>query len=138
LVKLVTGGADNDVNIVKIHHDIISQMRTTDPTLSIKTKDGAIITKDEDFPAGKAYKQQFDMKETKREFIVAHTVYSIKELDDIKRKNPSLLDYLDKANVFLELSINGSLTEILLGPLFGGIHQQEAPRIRPFQVDFRP
>jgi hypothetical protein len=94
-------------------------MRTTDPTLSIKTKDGTIITTDEDFPTGTAYKQKFDMKETKREFIVAHTVYSIKELDDIKRKNPSLLDFLDKTNVFLELSITGSLTEVLLGPLLG-------------------
>ena len=73
LVKLVTKNSSNGgVNIAKIHREIISKMRKADPTVSIQTIDGAIITTDEDFPSGDSYGKQFEMKETKAQFTTTH------------------------------------------------------------------
>ena len=102
LVKLATGAADNDINIVTIHRDIIALMRENNLTLSIKTLDGSIITTDADFPTGNDYKVKFAMKENKTQFTVAHTVFSMKPLEAIKRNNKILLDLLGKTNVYLD------------------------------------
>jgi hypothetical protein len=135
LVKLVTSGADNDVNIVPIHREIIKLLRVLEPDLSIKTKDGSIITCDTDFPTGASYKDKFNMKETKNQFTVGHTVYSIKTLDELKRHNDALLTLLGKSNVYIDVSASGSLNEILLGPLLG-VHPDNTSKLR-LQADMR-
>jgi hypothetical protein len=123
LVKLIIRG-NNVVDIITIHRDIISKMRSTDLTVSFTTSDGAVITSDEDFPTGYDYKKKFEMKETKFQFSVAHKVFSTLSLDAIKRGNLDLLDYLNTNNVYLDLLATGSINKVLLGPLFG-IHLED-------------
>jgi hypothetical protein len=118
LVKLHDSG-NNAVDIVTIHRAIISKMRHTDPTVSFTTSDSAVITTDEDFPTGYEYKTKFKMKESKSQFTVAHKIFSTMPLEEIKRSNSDLLDYLNSHNVFLDISASGSITEVLLGPFFG-------------------
>ena len=130
LVKLVTkNSSDGGVNIAKIHREIISKMRKADPTVSIQTIDGAIITTDEDFPSGDSYGKQFEMKETKAQFTATHKVFSTKSLDEIKRDSKKLIDYLYSNNVYIDTSASGSITEILLGPIFG-IHPDNTNKRR--------
>jgi hypothetical protein len=61
--------------------------------------------------------------------VIAHTVYSKKTIADIKRLNPTLLDYLNTNNVFIDVSASGSLMEIMLGPLFG-VHPDNTSKKR--------
>jgi hypothetical protein len=129
LVKLVLSNSDDGVNIAKIHRNIISKMREADPTVSIKTNDGAIITNDNDFPTGEDYGNKFAFKETKYQFTAKHTVFSTKTLDEIKRENKDLIDYLNSNNVYIDISASGSTTEILLGPFFG-IHPDNTNKKR--------
>jgi hypothetical protein len=129
LVKLVTSSTVGDVNIVTIHRDIISKMRKTDPTIGIVTETGETIMNDEDFPGGNDYERKFEMKETKNQFTVAHKMFSSKSLDEIKRDNPGLIDFLNSNNVYLDVSATGSLTEVLLGPFFG-IHPDNTSKKR--------
>jgi hypothetical protein len=80
-------------------------MKSTDNTLVFKTTGGHTLAKLEDFPKGASYQTHFKTKETKTQFVLAHTVYSTKPLTDIKRLNKDLLDYLDMSNVFLNLGL---------------------------------
>ena len=52
-------------------------------------------------------------------FLTAHPVSSERTLDEIKRRSPELIEYLQLHKIFLDLSATGSLTEVVLGPWFG-------------------
>ena len=119
LVKFMINSGDKAINIVKLHRTIFSLMHSTDDTLVFKTLDGSTITSLDDFPKGADYATHFQSKETKKQFVLAHTVYSKKPIADLKRLNPALLDYLNTNNVFIDVSASGSLMEIMLGPLLG-------------------
>lgn len=119
LLKLSTAACTGNVNIVKIHQAIFDLLHSSDPSLYFKTQTGLKITSSKDFPKGTDYETTFQHKETRKIFIVAHTVGSARTIDELKRNNPPLLAYLKENNVFLDLSVSGSLTEVVLGPWFG-------------------
>jgi hypothetical protein len=119
LLKLSTAATTGVVNIVKIHRTIIEHLIAADSTLYLKTKHGTKISSSQHFPKGNEYETTFEHKETRKQFIVAHTVGSTKTLDELKRQNHPLLNYLKDQNVFLDKSASGSLTEVVLGPWFG-------------------
>jgi hypothetical protein len=70
------------------------------------------------FPSGRAYKEKFNIKESRNQFLVAHQVRSAKSLDEIKWGNNDLLHYLHTHHIFLNLLATGSLAEVVLGPWF--------------------
>ena len=119
LVKLATADIDDDVDFVKIHRTIFQMMMTADDKLSFKTKDGTTLDSTKNFPKGAAYKTAFTTRETKNMFLTAHPVVSAKTLDEIKRLNPELIEYLQLHKIYLDLSATGSLSEVVLGPWFG-------------------
>jgi hypothetical protein len=119
LIKLASGDNDAEVNIVEIHRTILTLMQQSDPTVGFKTIGGREIGKTADFPTGYQYKQSFRIKESRNQFLVAHPVRSNKSLDEIKRHNQDLLAYLKVQNVYIDLSVTGSLVEVVLGPWFG-------------------
>ena len=129
LVKLMTNGSDKAVNIVKLHRTIFSMMLATDDTLVFKTFDGSTITSLDNFPKGAEYATHFQIKETKKQFVLAHNVYSTKSIADIKRLNPNLLDFLNTNNIFIDVSASGSLMEIMLGPILG-VHPDNTSKQR--------
>jgi hypothetical protein len=119
LIKLATGDNDEDVNIVEIHRNIFRLMQQADPTVCFMATAGRKVTNADAFPSGNDYKMKFRIKETAKQFLVAHPVRSDKTLDEIKRNHPELLEYLKLHNVFVDLSATGSLIEVVLGPWFG-------------------
>jgi hypothetical protein len=119
LVKLATTDINDDVDFVKIHKTIFGLMKKTDEKLTFKAKDGKILDSAEKFPKGNTYKAAFTTRETKNMFLTAHPVISTMTLDEIKRKSPELIAYLQLHNIYLDLSATGSLSEIVLGPWFG-------------------
>jgi hypothetical protein len=119
LIKLTTADSAGTVNIVKVHRTIVEHLIAADATLYLKTKQGNKISSSQHFPKGNEYESTFEHKETRKQFIVAHTVGSTKTLDELKRQNLPLLNYLKEQNVFLDKSASGSLTEVVLGPWFG-------------------
>jgi hypothetical protein len=119
LMKLAASDDDDDVNIVEIHRNILRLMQQADPTVCFMAPGGSKVDKDANFPSGPQYKMKFRIKETRKQFLVAHPVRSDKTLDEIKRNNPELLEYLKVTNVFIDLSATGSLAEVVLGPWLG-------------------
>jgi hypothetical protein len=119
LVRIVTSGSDTKVNIVNLHKAIFTLMHQSDDKFAVKTLQGTLIDSASEFPTGADYQAQFQTQETKNQFVVAHSVYSSKALDAIKRNNPALLELLRVNNIFLDLSVTGSLFEVVLGPIFG-------------------
>ncbi len=92
LLRFVTKGSDSTVNIVKIHRDIFRLIKQSDDKFAVKTLQGTLIDSASEFPTGADYQAQFQTQETKNQFVVAHSVYSSKALDAIKRNNPALLE----------------------------------------------
>jgi hypothetical protein len=119
LMKLATTDSDDDVNIVEIHRHILELMQQADPTVCFMAADCSKIEQAENFPTGNAYKTKFRIKETRKQFLVAHPVRSEKNLDEIKRNHPELLEFLKIKNVYIDLSATGSLAEVVLGPWLG-------------------
>jgi hypothetical protein len=119
LLRLNTMASAATVNIVKIHRTLFELLQTADPTMYFKTVTGTKLSSSHDFPKGTTYESTFKHKETRKTFIVAHTVGSSKSIDELKRHNLPLLSYLKEHNVFLDKSVSGSLTEVVLGPWFG-------------------
>jgi hypothetical protein len=119
LLRIVTSGNDSAVNVPKIHKDIFELLKATDNKFAIQTLEGTLIESGPDFPSGADYKMLFKTQETKTQFVVSHTVYSSKTIDAIKRTSPALLDLLRTNKVFLDLSVTGSLFDVVLGPIFG-------------------
>jgi len=119
LIKLAAGDNDDDVNIVEIHRNILRLMQQADPTVCFMATGGIKVTNANNFPSGPQYKTKFRIKESRKQFLVAHPVRSDKTLDEIKRNHPELLEYLKLHNVYIDLSATGSLVEVVLGPWFG-------------------
>jgi hypothetical protein len=119
LLRFVTSGSDNTVNIAQLHKNIFLLIQKSDDKFAAKTINGTLIDSATDFPSGENYQAQFKTQETKNQFVVSHTVYSSKSIDSIKRTNTALLELLRANNVFLDLSATGSLFEVVLGPIFG-------------------
>jgi hypothetical protein len=78
LLKLATGGNDDEVNIVKIHKEIFALLCKADASLTIKTTIGTSIESITDFPTGNDYQAKFSIKETHNQFTVARQVCSKK------------------------------------------------------------
>jgi hypothetical protein len=133
LVRIVTSGTNSAVNVVKIHKDIFALLQAADDKFVLKTLQGSLIESTADFPSGADYQSHFKTKETKTQFVVSHTVYSSKTIDAIKRTSPALLDLLRANNVFLDLSVTGSLFDVVLGPIFG-IHPDHTSK-KQLQAD---
>ena len=119
LVKLATADIDDDVDFVKIHRTIFQMMMTADDKLTFKTRDGSVLDSTNTFPKGDAYKAAFTTRETKNMFLTAHPVESKRTLDEIKRRSPELIAYLQLHKIYIDLSATGSLSEVVLGPWFG-------------------
>jgi hypothetical protein len=119
LVKLATADIDDDVDFVKIHRTIFEMMMKADEKTTFMTKDGTVLDSTKNFPKGAAYKEAFTTRETKNMFLTAHAVNSKRTLDEIKRRSPELIAYLQLHKIYLDLSATGSLTEVVLGPWFG-------------------
>jgi hypothetical protein len=128
LLRLATGGNDDEVNIVTIHKEIFAFLRKADPSLTIKTTTGTTIDSIAEFPAGNEYQVKFSIKETRNQFTVAHPVHSEKTLDQIKRHNHDFLAYLKHHNIFIDVSASGSMSEVVLGPWFG-VHPDYTSKI---------
>ena len=133
LLRIVTSGSDSAVNVVKIHKDIFALLRAADDKFALKDLNGSIIESVSDFPSGADYQTHFKTQETKTQFVVSHTVYSSKTIDALKRTSPALLDLLRAHKVFFDVSVTGSLVNIVLGPIFG-IHPDHTSK-KQLQAD---
>jgi hypothetical protein len=78
LLKLSTAASTGNVNIVKIHRSIFDLLHSANPNLYFKIQSGSTVTNVNKFPKGSDYKTTFQHKETGKQFIVAHTVRSLK------------------------------------------------------------
>jgi hypothetical protein len=117
LLHIITSGNEKTVNIVNLHKAIFTLMHQSNDKFVVKTLQGTLIDSASDFLLGHDYQTHFRTQESKNHFVVAHSVYSSKALEAIKRNHPALLKLLRANNVFINLSVTGSLYKL---PLQGG------------------